>query len=213
MFREYNLILVRSLVEILALSTGHFSCNFFSHALSPLNYAPTTTNCRLGSYDTLVGFNFWPQQANETGMQKAAEPTMTALFRQKRQQENDPFSQFFLHNAHTIPMAFVPASAKRNGVFGLVTCRLDSYTALVGFNFRPKQKEWALLYLFREWSPSSKVWHSFIRKDRPSVMRYACLPTSSTCPKLQQTNEFDRHTHSHWVCKASSVIKQQPSLC
>ena len=53
-------------------------------------------------------------------------------------QENDPFSRFFLHNTHTIPMAFVPASAKRKGAFGLASCRLDSYTTLVGFNFRLK---------------------------------------------------------------------------
>ena len=80
----------------------------------------------------------WPQQANETGMKKAAEPTMTASFRQKRQRENDSFPQFFSHNTHTIPMVFVPASAKRKCAFGLVTCRLDSYATLVGFNFRLK---------------------------------------------------------------------------
>ena len=38
---------------------------------------------------------------------------MTASFRQKRQQENNPFSQFFLHNTRTMPMVFVPTSAKR----------------------------------------------------------------------------------------------------
>ena len=80
---------------------------------------------------------------------------MVASFRRKWQQENDPFSRFFLHNTHTIPMVFVSASAKRNGVFGLVTCRLDSYATLVGFNFQLKKKEWALLYLFREWSTPS----------------------------------------------------------
>ena len=42
----------------------------------------------------------WPKQANSTGMKKAAEPTMAASFRRKWQQENDPFSRFFLHNTH-----------------------------------------------------------------------------------------------------------------
>ena len=55
-----------------------------------------------------------------------------------------------------------------NQAFPLVdlrfSCRLDSYATLVGFNFRLKQKEWALLCLFREWSTPSKVWHSFVKK-------------------------------------------------
>ena len=55
-----------------------------------------------------------------------------------QQQQNDPFPQFFLHNAHTMPMVFVPASAEQKCAFGLVTCRLDSYAMLVGFNFRLK---------------------------------------------------------------------------
>ena len=53
-------------------------------------------------------------------------------------------------------------------------CHLDSYTTLVWFNFRPKQKEWALLCLFREWSTPSEVWHLFVKK----TVRLSCVMDS-----------------------------------
>ena len=51
-----------------------------------------------------------------------------------------------------------------------------------------------MLRLFREWSTPSKVWHSFIRKDGSSVMRYACSPTILCVPKcLTETHGPSRH--------------------
>ena len=95
------------------------------------------------------------------------------------------FFTILFDNARTTPMAFVPASAKRKGAFGLATCRLDSCTALVGFNFRPKQKEWALLCLFREWSTPSEVWHLFVKK----TVRLSCVAGVRQQMVAQQMSE------------------------
>ena len=75
--------------------------------------------------------NGWMTKANETGMKKAAEPTMTALFQQKRQQQKDPFTVLF----------YCARKREAKGVFGLITCRSDSCAAPVGVNFRLKQEE------------------------------------------------------------------------
>ena len=73
---------------------------------------------RMFTWNSLAATVGWPQRANETGVKKAAEPTMTASFQQKWQQRNGPFSQFFLHNTRTMPTVFVPASAKRKVCLG-----------------------------------------------------------------------------------------------
>ena len=83
------------------------------------------------------------------------------------------------------------------------SCRLDSYATLVGFNFRLRQKEWALLCLFREWSTPSKVWHSFVRKDRSSAMRYACSPT----PSPLEIEIWSAKWQNTWSCRRK--CKQQ----
>ena len=87
------------------------------------------------------------------------------------------FTLLFTQNTHDTN-GVRARKRKAKAAFGLMTCRSDSHTALVGVQFPTKAKRVSFTLSIPKWVTPSKVCHLHA-KDRSSGVRCACSPTPS----------------------------------